>query len=352
MNPIISVCVPTYNGAKYFRECLDSILVQTLTDFELLIVDDHSSDDTLKIAQEYVSRDARVRVTKNDRNLGLVGNWNRCVELAQGEWIKFVFQDDLIAPTCLEKMLAACDADSAIAFCRRDFIFEEGTPERTKRIYAKFALPERDMPFKRQLSAKEYSKVALDRLGFNFVGEPTVLMIRKSTFEQFGNFNPHLIQICDLEMWTRIASNVGIVYVPESLATFRVHAGATTSSNHSQREYRMRLDGIVLKHDFLFHPAYENLRAFQSRQWFSTNLLRTMKKDAYFAWIIATRAKNEQTSQSLRIVQDWEDLLISYPSIKAVMQLSTLEKAYFMFLRKIIHWQWQLTTFFETQFQT
>ena len=106
MQPIVSICIPTYNGAKYLRECLDTVLSQTFTDFEVLLVDDQSSDETLSIAQEYAAKDTRIYVKQNEQNLGLVGNWNCCIELAQGEWIKFVFQDDLIAPECLEKMLA------------------------------------------------------------------------------------------------------------------------------------------------------------------------------------------------------------------------------------------------------
>jgi glycosyltransferase involved in cell wall biosynthesis len=114
MKPLVSVCIPTYNGAKYLKECLDSVLAQTFTDFEVLIVDDKSSDETLSIAQEYATYDPRFRVIQNECNLGLVGNWNRCVELAQGEWIKFIFQDDLIEPACLERMLAVRKSESAI----------------------------------------------------------------------------------------------------------------------------------------------------------------------------------------------------------------------------------------------
>jgi len=124
MKPLVSVCIPTFNGAKYFRECLDSVLAQKFTGFEVLIVDDKSSDETFSIAQEYATYDHRIRAIQNDYNLGLVSNWNRCAELAQGEWIKFVFQDDLIEPACLETMLAASKSESYIIFCRRNFIIE------------------------------------------------------------------------------------------------------------------------------------------------------------------------------------------------------------------------------------
>src|SRR3990170_405399 len=87
--PCVSVCIPTYNGGKYIRECIESILVQTYTDFEILIVDDKSFDETIEIAEEFARGDKRIRIVRNRQNLGLVKNWNKCVELAEGEWIKF-----------------------------------------------------------------------------------------------------------------------------------------------------------------------------------------------------------------------------------------------------------------------
>ncbi|MGH7488544.1 MAG: glycosyltransferase family 2 protein, partial [bacterium] len=107
MKPTISVCIPTYNGAAYLARCLDSVLAQTFSDFEVVIVDDRSTDESVAIARGYAERDSRVQVFRNDVNLGLVGNWNRCVELSRGQWLKFVFQDDIVLPKCMTQMLAA-----------------------------------------------------------------------------------------------------------------------------------------------------------------------------------------------------------------------------------------------------
>ena len=83
MAPLISICVPTYNGSPYLEPCLDAVLSQTTSDFEVLIVDDRSSDDSLHIAERYARRDSRIMVSSNETNLGLVGNWNRCVQVAR-----------------------------------------------------------------------------------------------------------------------------------------------------------------------------------------------------------------------------------------------------------------------------
>jgi glycosyltransferase involved in cell wall biosynthesis len=261
MKPFVSICIPTYNGAKYLRESLDSVLAQTFTDFEVLLVDDQSSDETLSIAQEYAAKDNRICVKQNERNLGLVGNWNRCIELAQGEWIKFVFQDDLIAPECLEKMLVASKPDSSIICCLRNFIFEAGTPEHVQHFFKNRESLEKLFPESTQISASDYCKAVLKQIDDNFVGEPTVVMLRRNVFYKFGTFNPHLIQLCDLEFWSRVAIHTGIIYVPETLATFRVHNNATTAKNHSGRRYRTSaLDPLILLHDFALHPNYAPLR--------------------------------------------------------------------------------------------
>ncbi|MBA3705767.1 MAG: glycosyltransferase family 2 protein, partial [Bacteroidetes bacterium] len=75
--PLISVCIPTYNGERYLKECLDSILSQSYTNIEIVIVDDCSKDSTIAIIEKHKASDARIRVHKNENNLGLVSNWNK-----------------------------------------------------------------------------------------------------------------------------------------------------------------------------------------------------------------------------------------------------------------------------------
>lgn len=320
MQPIVSICIPTYNGAKYLKECLDSVLAQTFTDFEVLLVDDKSSDETLDIAQEYAERDTRINIIRNEKNLGLVGNWNRCIELAQGEWIKFVFQDDLIAPECLEKMLAASKPDSSIICCLRNFIFEAGTPENTRHFFKNRVLLEKLFPESTQISASDYCQAVLKQIDDNFVGEPTVVMLRRNIFYKFGTFNPHLIQICDLEFWTRVAIHTGMVYVPETLATFRVHSNATTAKNHSGRQYRTTaLDPLVLLHDFALHPIYEPLRIVAASQSKPIDLVALLKDKSYWVWREARR-----NSDSLA---EWEKMTRLYPAPAKFAKRSMIQRA-------------------------
>ncbi|NQT57201.1 MAG: glycosyltransferase family 2 protein, partial [Desulfobacteraceae bacterium] len=134
----VSVCIPVYNGEKYLEECLNSVLDQSFRNFEVVVVDDQSSDTSFEIARKYEARDDRVRVFHNAQNLGLVNNWNRCIELSHGKWIKFVFQDDLIESNCLEKMISAAIPERGMVVCRRRIVFDN-VNHMVKRTFLKYS---------------------------------------------------------------------------------------------------------------------------------------------------------------------------------------------------------------------
>ena len=131
-SPRVSIGVPVYNGERYAARTLDSILAQTVTDFELIITDNGSTDGTEAICRSYAARDARVSYHRADVNEGIVGNFNRCFALARGEYFKWQAADDLVAPTFLEKCLAVLDADPTVvlAFTRSVIIDENDAPVR------------------------------------------------------------------------------------------------------------------------------------------------------------------------------------------------------------------------------
>ncbi|RYF88859.1 MAG: glycosyltransferase family 2 protein, partial [Chitinophagaceae bacterium] len=106
--PKVSVLVPTYNYAHYLPETLRSALEQTFTDFELVVVDNCSTDNTAELMATYKD-DPRVIYHRNDANIGIVGNFNRCLELARGEYIKFLCADDKFAPGMLETYVRIMD---------------------------------------------------------------------------------------------------------------------------------------------------------------------------------------------------------------------------------------------------
>jgi glycosyltransferase involved in cell wall biosynthesis len=114
--PRVSVLLTTYNREPFVGEAIESVLAQTFTDFELLIVDDASTDGTVEIARRYADCDPRIRVVVNDRNLGQFANRNKAASLAVGEFLKYHDSDDVMYPHCLQVLVSSLEPYPAAGF--------------------------------------------------------------------------------------------------------------------------------------------------------------------------------------------------------------------------------------------
>lgn len=108
--PLVSVLMTAYNRDKYIAEAIESVLASSYLNFELIILDDCSTDKTYEVASSYLKKDYRIKLFKNDQNLGQFSNRNKAIELAQGIYLKFVDSDDKILPNGLELMVNAMQA--------------------------------------------------------------------------------------------------------------------------------------------------------------------------------------------------------------------------------------------------
>jgi glycosyltransferase involved in cell wall biosynthesis len=115
--PHVSIGLPVFNGEKYIKKALDSILAQTYQDFELIISDNASTDQTNQICQDYADKDGRIRYYRNEKNLGAPKNYNRVFELSSGEYFKWAAYDDVIAPKYLEKCIDVLNKDPSVVLC-------------------------------------------------------------------------------------------------------------------------------------------------------------------------------------------------------------------------------------------
>jgi glycosyltransferase involved in cell wall biosynthesis len=270
MNPEISVCIPTYNGAAYLSECLDSVMRQTCQSMEILVVDDNSSDDSVAIAQGYVQEDRRVRVITNKGHLGLVENWNRCVGLASGEWIKFVFQDDRIEPSCISRMLDASRDGVDLVVVRRIFDFERGTPDSVQELYVNHVATHdlrRHFSDCSYISPEAFAKLVLEAPYGNCLGEPTAVMIRRSAFAKYGYFNSNLVSLCDWEYFARIAVNTGLCYIDEPLAYFRIHPRARSAEIREQQSFWVAtIDPLIIQHELVYFQPFALVRSLAEKE--------------------------------------------------------------------------------------
>lgn len=117
-HPKVSILIPVFNRKEYIAECIQSALNQNYTDFEIVIVDNASEDGTWEICQQFATADCRVRIFRNESNIGPVRNWKRCAEEAKGELSKILFSDDCLEPSCLNEMVPKLvNPDVAFVYC-------------------------------------------------------------------------------------------------------------------------------------------------------------------------------------------------------------------------------------------
>lgn len=240
--PKVSVCIPTYNYARFLPEAIESILNQSFTDFELLIIDDCSKDDTVAVVQKYVARDARVRFSVNSPNVGMVNNWNLCVQQARGEFIKFVFGDDLLTtPDALQKMLAPMLADPSVSLvaCARNLIDSDSKVIRTRSSFGRTTIVSGNVVIRRCMLEQK-----------NLIGEPTVVLFRKAHAAR--GFNKNYRQIVDLEMWYHLMEQGRLAYLNEPLCAFRCHPDQQTE--HNSRSNATLDDTALLLEEYLPKP--------------------------------------------------------------------------------------------------
>jgi glycosyltransferase involved in cell wall biosynthesis len=221
MMPKVSVCIPTYNYGRYIGEAIESVLNQTYSDFELLIIDDASQDNTDAIVREYAIKDDRIRYLRNATNVGMVQNWNSCLHEARGEYIKYLFGDDAFASTMLlEKMVRILDSDRSVSLVgsSRKIIDKNSKQIDLWSFYDADTI----------VDGKEVISKCLFH-NVNYIGEPTVVMFRRS--QAIRGYNIKYKQIVDLEMWFHLLEQGTYCYIKEPLAYFRCHEKQQTKIN-------------------------------------------------------------------------------------------------------------------------
>jgi glycosyltransferase involved in cell wall biosynthesis len=219
--PKISVLIPTYNYARFLPEAIESVLAQDFQDFELLIADDGSTDNTAEVVRPFCARDARVHFTVHSSNLGMVENWNYCLHEARGEYIKFLFGDDkLFHHQALSKLLALLhNHPSAVLAASARAILDENS--NVVDVY-------RDLADGCHAGRKIIVAYLMEN-GKNLVGEPSAVMFRKT--EARRGFDPSYRQITDVEMWIHLLEKGDLAYTRKPLCAFRCHPCQQTERN-------------------------------------------------------------------------------------------------------------------------
>jgi glycosyltransferase involved in cell wall biosynthesis len=238
--PRVSVIIPTHNRAEFLEKAIHSVLNQSYTDFEILVCDDASSDDTRKVV-EAIS-DERIRFIRYEQNRGVIRVRNEAISNSSGDYIAFLDDDDEWLPTKLEKQIA---------------ILGDST-NKLGGVYTGVYSIDTQLGRIVKTSIPKYSGDILNELLMdNFITTSSVI-IKKYCFERVGLFDPEYKSASDYDMWIRIAAEFNFDYVAEPLVNYRNHP-KKISTNYDG--LIRGLERLISKHENLFtdnRQAYVN----------------------------------------------------------------------------------------------
>ena len=241
----ISVCIPTFNGESYINEALDSILIQDYDDYEVIISDDSSSDNTLAIVRNHeLYKKGIIQIVKNSSR-GIGSNWNNCINHARGTYIKLLFQDDLLNLGCLKKMRSAITSGVAMVWSRKILIGDvpEGRQEREDNFFRATA----------QFSGKNLMrKPSLYEHPRNPFGEPVCSFFPKEYWINC-KYDERLSQGLDYEHAYRMLDLGRFHFIDEALVSFRLHEGQTTERN----KRGIIIDQFLIPQKILIHHFFK-----------------------------------------------------------------------------------------------
>ncbi|MGD1805512.1 glycosyltransferase family 2 protein [Dapis sp. BLCC M126] len=265
--PKVTVCLPTYNSGEFLTQAIDSILEQTFTDFELIISDDCSTDNTPEVIRSYLEKDSRIKYLNNSKNLGLFPNWNRCLKSASGEYITVFAQDDVMLPKNLEQKVKILDKYQNVGLVTSSIMVVDGENNYLNWDWANYGDD-------RLVNGEEWVRKNLGEA--NPICCPFVLMRRKVLEKVGGKFNDNYAFAADLELWLRIALFADLYFVKEILGYYRWHEGNKTHSfdDFYQVEEHLQICSNLI--DTL------NLSDSELNDWETEVLSRTVKWVSYY----------------------------------------------------------------------
>ena len=236
--PLVSVVTPVYNGEKFLRECIESVLAQTYDNWEYIILNNASADGTLEIAEEYSRRDSRIRVFSNDELLPIIANHNKAFGLIaeDSKYCKVVSADDWIYPECLEKMVGLAEANPSVGIVGAYQLSGGSDIWYVRNIglsYAQSVVPGRDICRAHLLGT------------LRVLGNPTSVMYRADLIRDDDEFFPNPTQEADVSACIKHLRYADFGFVHQIMAHERIHHNRATTSSLDRMPMSRRRSVIV-----------------------------------------------------------------------------------------------------------
>lgn len=248
--PLVSVVMINFNDSQYLRDAVDSVLQQSYTTMELVIVDDASTDDSFALFSEYARRDPRVRLHRNERNQGVVFTSNKAYSLTRGEYLYFLSSNDKALPGFFEKTVRALEAHPQAGLCWTDpsHFFESGGP-----VYSRRTGLTRGSAY---LSPEDLVRIyESGALSSPLHAAPA--MFRRSAYEAAGGCLPELRWTCDFFLTLVAAFRCGMCYVPEALTATRILEKSYWRTGSAQKKVQQAVFAHML--DLLVSPRFSDI---------------------------------------------------------------------------------------------
>jgi len=263
--PIITVLMSVYNGQKYLQEAIESILSQTFTDFEFLIINDGSIDSSSEILHKYAQEDNRISIVNNERNIGLTKSLNKGLRLAKGQYIARMDADDISLPKRLEKQVEFMEKNPCIGLL--------GTFARAIDIHGK--------EFAQLRYPESHNEIVLRLIKDNLFCHGSVVF-RRECFNKVGSYRELFLSAQDYDLWLRISEHFKTANLPSFLYQLRRSKESIT---------RRRMDQQILFHLLAVELAKERrLTGTDSLQEFETNDIKSYLQYKYHVAPVVIKA--------------------------------------------------------------
>jgi hypothetical protein len=213
--PLVSVCIPTYNYARFLPRTIESVLGQTHSELELVVLDDASTDDTTVVVQGYAG-DPRLRFVRHERNVGLFANFNACLDEATGDYVKVLCADDWLHERSLEDGLAALERSPSAGLATSPAWHVDVAGRVTGMVRAPFGAEPRVVPREEAIRAHA--------VWGNVAGMPTHVLLRREQLNRTGGFEPEFAPASDVHLWLKVLAGSDLAWVPEPRCYVRLHA--------------------------------------------------------------------------------------------------------------------------------
>ncbi len=281
--PLVSLCIPTYNSARYLKQCLNSITSQTYSNLEIIFSDNASTDETRSIIKDYEAiGNATVH---NSYNIGAGANFNKLINQAKGDYIAIYHADDVYHDTIVEESVKVLQNDQSIGLvgAMGTVIDQNGNFKNDMELHDEI----------RSLKKNVYSfdEALLGAIRNMFV-TPTV-MVRAKAYQEVGVFDQQKYKsACDYEMWLRIARRYKVAIIDKKLINYRIHEG-----QGSEQEVRKNIevpDILWVLKEYRQYVSDGNFSAYCDR-FIDKGLFKAAKKQNYLGLF----SKSQETLQLL-----------------------------------------------------